>query len=183
VQPFKGKKLLGAIYGQQCISNTTNRVAMEKFCKQQRLLNGDAEFIGVGDSCTNSPSFKPCRPQAMLQCKPSLTGGSLTFMHAISPVGGLRATAYLEAYLVPSDLLQPRLLAMSFLFRHQWSLFGNDAYILGSSCEESVPLHVTCYVYQNLHFHLPCGQSESAYKPLYRLQESKSHTSSPIRNR
>jgi len=95
VQPFKGKKLLGAIYGQQCISNTTNRVAMEKFCKQQSiatwLLNGDAEFIGVGDSCTNSPSFKTCRPQAMLQCKPSLTGGSLTFMHAISPVGSLGA--------------------------------------------------------------------------------------------
>ncbi len=119
VQPLKGKKLLGAIYGQQCISNTTNRVAMEKFCKQHSiaiwLLNGDAVFIGVGDSCTNSPSFKPCRPQAMLQYKPHRRQPHRWQPHIYAchqPCRQPRGIAYLEAYAVDSDLLQPRFLDM-----------------------------------------------------------------------
>jgi len=49
----------------------------------------------------------------------SLSDGSLTFLHIISPVGGLNATAYLEAYVGASHLLQPGFLDMSFLLRHQ----------------------------------------------------------------
>ncbi len=69
VQLLKGKELLGAIYGQQCTSNTTNRVAMEKYCKQR----GIAIWLPNGQdtgSRTKSPSLKSCRPQALLRCKP-----------------------------------------------------------------------------------------------------------------
>ena len=74
VQPFKGKQLLGAIYGQQCTSNTQNRNLMNKYCKEHGITiwlpNG--QDIGVGDSCTTSQSLEPlARPQAVLRCKPA----------------------------------------------------------------------------------------------------------------
>ncbi len=72
VQPFKGKKLLGAICGQQCTHNTKSRVDMEKYCKKHDIAiwlpNG--KDIGVGDSCMRSPALKPCRPSASMQRMP-----------------------------------------------------------------------------------------------------------------
>ncbi len=72
VQLFKGKELLGAICGQQCVNNTTLRVALEKYCKQHGIAIWlpDGQDIGIGDRCSTPPSLKPCRPQAVLRCKP-----------------------------------------------------------------------------------------------------------------
>ena len=120
VQPFKGKQLLGAIYGQQCTSNTSNRDAMKKYCKEHGIAiwlpNG--QNIGIKANCTKSPCLKPCRPQAALCCKPARRQPHNHAYHQPSrrPQSHCIPT---RSFVVASDLLQPRFLDMSFLVCHQ----------------------------------------------------------------
>jgi len=62
VQPFRGKRLMGALFGEMVTTNSANRREMEALCKQHEveiwLPDGDA--FDKGDGCIFSPVAPSC---------------------------------------------------------------------------------------------------------------------------